>query len=356
MKPLGHLIIASLSIVIFLGCQKKSEENTQIVGTPISTAKVTRLDTAYIEKSVGTIDTKNSPTINAEVNGQITKVLCEVGDKVSAGQILATIDASQYQNTKDMGISQVKLYESQLVNQKKTVARYEELLTQKFISEAKLDDLKTQQKNYEEQLSSAKAALRENERNIAKSVIKSPINGVVYARNISVGDFASIGKPLFSIVNSSLLVIKAPFPQGVGEKIKKGQIAYLYVGEQGRKLEGRLTQIRPYVSANGSSFEAIITIKNPDDWLVGSSINVEVVTNEHKNAMNVPENAVVLRPAGTVVYTVNGNSVKQKIVTIGNKQNGKIEITSGLIGNETVATDGAGLLTDGAKIIVKVAK
>ncbi len=350
-------LIGLVAVALFLsGCQKKEQISSDTNGTPITTIKATKSTVQYLEKSVGSIDAKSAPMINGEVNGQITKVLCEVGDRVSAGQVLATIDASQYQNTSDMNSANVKNLESQLANQKKTVARYEELLKQNFISEAKLDELRTAQRSYEEQLAGAKAGYKESQRANGKSVVRSPIDGVVYARNVSVGDFASVGKPLFGVVNSQNLVIKAPFPESIGNKIKKGQKVYLYTSDESHKVDGVVSDIRPFVSANGRSFEAIISLKNENNWLVGGSINVEVVSDEHKDSFVVPENAVVLRPAGDVVYVVSGDSVKQKKVKAGQKQNGNIEIIEGIDGSENIANDGAGLLTDGAKINITIKK
>lgn len=347
-----ELLVLAMLVPMLVGCQKRTEEPVKVSGTPITVSKVTSEDVLYVEKSLGTIDSKSAPMVNSEVNGQIVMVGCEVGDRVSIGDVLAVIDSSQYKNSNDSLQAQVRMYEAQLDNQKKTTSRYEELLKQNFVSEAKLDELKTVQKGYAEQLSSAKAALKESARNLEKSVIKSPISGVIYARQVSTGDFASVGKPMFGIVNSELLTIRAPFPEGVGGRIKKGQKVRLTTTDSNSTVIGAISDIKPFVTSSSRSFDAIIGVKNPGNWFAGGSIGVEVITDEHKNSMVVPESAVVLRPAGNVVYVVNNESVKQKKVTVGEKHNGKIEIINGIDSSEIVAVDGAGLLTDGAKVVI----
>jgi multidrug efflux pump subunit AcrA (membrane-fusion protein) len=67
----------------------------------------------------------------------------------------------------------------------------------------------------------------------------------------------------------------------------------------------------------------------------------------------VPEVSVVLRPAGTVVYAIEGGKAMQRIVTTGVTQDGQVEILQGLKAGETVAFDGAGFLTDQAAVSVK---
>lgn len=338
------------SVLLISGCQKRQDVIVDSNGTAITLTTPTRVDVASIEKSIGQIDAKNAPIINSEVNGQIIQVLCEVGDRVKKGQTLAIIDASQYSNAADSSSANVKLLESQVENQRKTVARYEELIKQNFISEAKLDELKTALKGYEEQLKAAKAGLKESSRTSGKTIIKAPVDGFVYARNISVGDFATVGKALFGVANLKNVVIKAPFPETIAGKIRKGQKAKLYTHDKNSSVDGIISDIRPFVSASGRSFEAIISMQNPGEWIIGASISVDVITDEHKGALVVPENAVVLRPAGSVVYVINANSVKQKVVQTGQRQDGFIEIISGLSDGEKIANDGAGLLSDGAKV------
>jgi multidrug efflux pump subunit AcrA (membrane-fusion protein) len=85
----------------------------------------------------------------------------------------------------------------------------------------------------------------------------------------------------------------------------------------------------------------------------GGTVNAQVVTGRKPNAVVVPEQSVVLRPAGKVVYVLeDGNKVAQRIVQTGYRQGGLIEITAGLAGGETVAVDGAGFLTNNANVAV----
>jgi hypothetical protein len=78
-----------------------------------------------------------------------------------------------------------------------------------------------------------------------------------------------------------------------------------------------------------------------------------VITGRNENAVVVPEQSVVLRPAGKVVYLIADGKAKQQAVQVGSKQRGLVEISSGLKGGETVALDGAGFLSDGAVVNVR---
>ncbi len=77
------------------------------------------------------------------------------------------------------------------------------------------------------------------------------------------------------------------------------------------------------------------------------------MTSALDGALMVPEQSVVLRPAGKVVYALEGNVARQRVVETGMRQDGLQQIVKGLAAGETVAADGAGFLTDGAAVTVR---
>ena len=87
----------------------------------------------------------------------------------------------------------------------------------------------------------------------------------------------------------------------------------------------------------------------------GGTVNGAIVTGRKPAAVVVPEQSVVLRPAGKVVYVIADGKARQRIVEPGVKQGGRIEIVKGLAAGELVAEDGAGFLSDGAAVTVKAA-
>jgi multidrug efflux pump subunit AcrA (membrane-fusion protein) len=101
----------------------------------------------------------------------------------------------------------------------------------------------------------------------------------------------------------------------------------------------------------------LVDLDNDGQLRGGGTVNAAVVLSAKAQALTVPEQSVVLRPAGKVVYVVadaEGKKLaRQQVVATGAKRGGKIEILSGLAGGETVALDGAGFLTDGAAVAIK---
>lgn len=95
---------------------------------------------------------------------------------------------------------------------------------------------------------------------------------------------------------------------------------------------------------------SIIDLKKPGKLRPEATISGKVLVTTIRSAVMVPSLSVVRRPAGDVVYVINNDKAEARQVTTGHQQKGLVEIRSGLQGNETVATDGAAFLTDGADI------
>lgn len=148
--------------------------------------------------------------------------------------------------------------------------------------------------------------------------------------------------------------VRLPFPEHVANRFKLGQAVTLTSFAGDKKAQGRIREIRPPLNVTTQSRDVIVTVMNAG-WRPEGSIRGEVNLGVRRNALIVPEQAVVLRPAGTVVYVVDNEVAKQRGVKTGIVSDGTIEIVEGLKAEETVVVDGASLLSDNAKIKVREA-
>jgi len=156
-------------------------------------------------------------------------------------------------------------------------------------------------------------------------------------------------------VRRGTVTIRLPFPLDIVRRLKIGQPVNLTNFEDGKKAVGVVREIRPALSTMTQTVEVIVDVRDPGGWRPAGSVRGEVTLDIHRNASVVPEQAVVLRPAGAVVYVPAGDLVKERAVQTGQLRDGEIEILAGLKAGETVVVDGAGLLSDGARITRRAA-
>jgi len=338
MRPLLLLIlIVALGLA---GCGKKPEEKKAPPPSLITVAQAQARDLEIIEEAVGEADSATAPKVAAEVAGRVLKVYVEVGDAVKRGQVLAELDPGDY-------AADAKRLQAQAVTQQKLTERYRDLAGQGFVSSSKLEEVEAQ--NIAAQELYARAA-----RNLARTRIVAPISGRIDARFIAQGDWVDLGKPAFQLTSSERLRIRLPFPETVAPRIRPGQAVHLISPSAPDKpFDGRVSEVRPMVGSGNRAFDAIVEVANPGDWRPGASVTGRVVVEVHPRAVMVPEQSVVLRPAGKVVYVVAEGRAVQRVVSTGIKEGGQIEILEGLKAGETVALDGAGFLSDQARVQVQ---
>lgn len=152
-------------------------------------------------------------------------------------------------------------------------------------------------------------------------------------------------------VSRTALSIRLPFPEHVARQLRIGQSVRLTsFDENAKSATAYVKEIRPSLNSTTQTMEVIAELRAGHEWYSVGSVRGEVVIGIHRGALVVPEQAVVLRPAGSVVYVPEGDSVKERVVQPGLARDGEIEIVQGLKAGETVVVDGAGMLSDGAKV------
>ncbi len=353
-KPLLTIFVMA---VLLPACSKKEEAKAPVAPPPalitVTTSQTLKLE--IVEETVGSVEGLIDPTIGAEVAGRVVKVLAHAGDTVKKGQLIAELDAVDYGLQRREAQAEIARIEALLSNQGKIVDRNQRLVQKNFISHNALDDASSQQEALRSQLDGAKAQLAQVDLASSKTRVYAPLDGKVEKQIVSVGDFVKVGDPLLQIIGTQKLRAHLPFPESVAAKLQPGQTLRLTTPTApGRTVTTQIKELKPLIAASSRAVDAIADVVDQPGWQAGASVNATVVLGEQPGAVVVPEASVVLRPAGEVVYAVQGDKVVQRIVKTGLRRDGVVEITDGLAAGETVALDGAGFLTDQASVKIQM--
>ncbi len=364
MGRLRVLAAAALAGTLMLtaGCggdkDKKPEpaaaKKTAGAATRITVVAAPTADVQVTQRTVGELESPSAPVVAAEVEGRVVEVAADVGEKVSAGQLLLRLDDTDYQIARRAANAEVGRLDALVGNQQRTAARYQRLVKNKSISPDKLDEANANLAALRQQLKGAKARLDRADRDLARCRITAPIDGRIDARMVTAGDYAKIGAPLFRLTAIRHLRARLPLPETLADRLHTGlEVRLTSPTAPDKVVNGRISEIRPMVGTSNRAVEVIAELDNPGGWQPGASVTGEVILAERPQAVVVPETAVVLRPAGDVVYVIKDGVAHQRPVTVGERFDGRIEIRQGLKAGETVAVNGAGFLTDGARVAVE---
>ena len=270
-----------------------------------------------------------------QTGARIRKINVEVGDYVVKGQVLAEMDRYQ--------LEQLEL---QIQNDEVEYARLKGLYEEGGVSQSDFEaaelGYKVRKTNYQN--------LLEN------TILRSPINGFVTARNFDKGDMFSMSAPLFTVQQ----VIPVKLLVGISEseytKVKKGDTVSLTVDAlPGRSFTGKVNRLYPTINAATHTFNAEVLVQNADRALrPGMFARVKVVFGTNHRVV-LPDQCIV-KQEGTgqkFVYLLNlDNTVSYVPVTLGRHIGTEYEVIDGVNEGDTVVRKGQSTLKDGIKVLV----
>jgi HlyD family secretion protein len=311
---------------------------------PNKLAKVTRGDVAQSVVATGKIQPITKVEVKSKASGIVEKLLVDINDRVKKGQelaqldqqeILAQVDAQKAQlasaqanvSTYEANIEQDKVNAAapDLAMYKSTLDRNLEMQKEGIVSRQTLDDANrdylaelTKRNSAQAQIGvdSAKlkqaraqvlqnqATLNQLEEQLSYTTIVAPMDGVILSRDVEIGDAVSSILVLGS--TATLIMTEGDTTQVyVDGKVDEADIAHVYLGQPARiKVEsfrdrlfyGKVTKISPMgvEKDNVTTFEVRVSINNPGGELKANmTANAEILMDEHKNVLTVPENAVI---------------------------------------------------------------
>jgi HlyD family secretion protein len=274
----------------------------------------------------------NTVTVGSEVSGTIRTLGVDYNSRVRKGQIMATLDPTTYQAAVDSAQASLRLAEANLnsaqVNVGKmkalsdmanlTVQRDEPLLKQGLINQNQMDTDNTAAvgatQDYlasqaavhvaEAQVGVAQAQLAEAKYNLSKTVIESPMDGIVMARNVSVGQTvaASLQTPtLFSLATNltDMQVDTSVDEADAGSVREKAAARFTVTAYGNEEFAGTVQQVRisPIVTQNVVTYDAVVAVHDTSGRLLpGMTAQVTIDVGKQTNVLSVPIAAVLYRP------------------------------------------------------------
>jgi membrane fusion protein (multidrug efflux system) len=289
-------------------------------------------------KAIGTVIADASAILRAEVPGQILALHFEDGQQVLKGSPLFSIEATMLEAEVNEARANVEQSEA-------AYNRGKELVNDKLISATEFDAARA---DYNVSV----ARLLSAETRLSKTIIRAPFDGYAGLRMINIGDYATIGQELVNIVRLDPLRVEFSVPETLLSQIKPGQKIEVSIGAYpGETFTGVITAIAPQIDVTGHSVVIRARLPNPELWLrPGLFAQVSVTLDIKPDALMVPEQAIW--PIGqekTIYLVVDGKAV-QKVVTLGERQPGRVEIISGVAAGDEIVTAGQMKIFDGAAV------
>ena len=358
-------------------------------------AKVVPVEVRRLQRpveSVGSLFAFEEVTVSSEVEGRVERVLADIGDRVTAGQPLVRVapvelalareqQRAAFQQTRArLGLggevedvrdpkeaAEVKRAAADLTDAEQKFKRARSLFDEGLLARETFDETEARYKsaraaydlalqtveNLRAELAQRRAGLALADKKLTDAVIRAPFAGHVKQRLVAPGQFLRVQTPVMSIVNTDPLRVRMKVPEkvaawiGVGEPVKVSVESF-----PGRVFEGKVSRMSPAVDTQTRSLEIEALLDNHEGLLKpGFFVKAVIASREVADALIVPYDAVRYVFGVYKVYTVEGRTLREKEVKLGERNGPQVEILSGLLANDRVALPPAGQeLADGLPV------
>ncbi|MEX2270940.1 MAG: efflux RND transporter periplasmic adaptor subunit [Vicinamibacterales bacterium] len=334
----------------------------------VDVAPVSRTALSEDVQVVGNLVGNATVQVVPKVGGRLASVRVRIGDVVSQGQVIASIEDNeirqqvrQAEAAAQVAAATIRQREADLKFARTNLDRSRSLFDRQLLPRQSLDDADARYQAAQAQLDLARAQnnqaaarLQELQLTLGNTIIRSPVTGFVGQRFLDVGGFASTNQPVFSVVDIRLVRLVANLVERDVKRVRTGTPAVVEVDAfPGERFTGRVGRVAPIFDPQTRTAQMEIEVPNPTGRLKpGMYARVELRVAEKPDALSVPRNAMVDQQGARGVFVVEGNVAKFRAVETGIQGPVQVEVVAGLREGERVVTTGAGALQDGDRVVV----
>lgn len=324
-------------------------------------------DLPPILTATGRIVSDHRVQVSTKVSGQIVAMTFEQGDSVKRGQVLARIEDVNYRARRDQAVAHLEKSKANLVYQRVNFERVKGLFQEDNAKSIEQSDAKRWHDDAVAQVAADEAALEFAQKALDDCEVLAPIDGVVLERNVEVGDFVAAEGGRGAMANSQFATIADMSKLRVEVDVAELDIARLRKSMpcvitpdayKDRKYSGEILWIDPGANYSKATVQVKVRIHNPDANLrVEGSAQVAFLNeapNEEatgKKSIWIPATACRMDPSGTAgaVFKLVNDRLTRTAITIGRRNGGQLEVTSGLADGDRIVPEGLDNITDGQR-------
>ncbi|MGV0961964.1 MAG: efflux RND transporter periplasmic adaptor subunit [Limnohabitans sp.] len=309
----------------------------------------------------GQVEPVRQSTVSAQASGRVAALLVKAGERVKAGQVLATIDDRDTQSGLARSQAQVAQADAELAQAKANWQRQQELKAKGFVSQAALDVAATQYKAAQAGRDGAGAGARQAGLAQAFTKVTAPFDGFVFDTLVQAGDLAVLGKPIAVVYAPQPLRVVVQVPASMNAQAQAAQqIEFQVTG-----ANGQTTWVKPL---NHQAVGAADPVSQTMTWKmeVPTAAAAQMIPGQPARVrfvgapvqrMVVPRAAVLQRGELTAVYVATPQGFALKAVRLGQDHGAAgVEILAGLSASDAVAVDAIKAGLAGAKAAGSTAK
>ena len=356
-KFAAAFLLAVSSVAALQGCGRESRADA--TASPylhrVETAPV-RLQPDYrIEREfAGEVQAGQSSRLGFELPGQLEALTVNVGDTVTAGDLMARLDTSLLESERAELTAQRAELQAELETTQRNLERIERLRTEQLASERERDELQGRTRVLQASLQRLDAALQANRTRFEKSELRAPFDAAIAGRLVDLGVVVDAGQPVFQLEQSGVREVRAGVPVALADTLGNGQSVRIRVGQN--VTSGQVIGLNPVVDQATRS--RTVRVRVTEDWAPGDLAYLQFEVPVATTGAWLPDSAVTEGARGTwVVYAaVDAGDARWRLetrsVVIHHARRNELFVSGALNDSDRVVSGGLHRLAPGQMVRV----
>jgi len=344
--------------IALMGCGDKEEEVVKLRSVRYITVELESPGEAL--SFTGDIRAASEPEVSFRVSGNIEKMKYKLGENVKKGDILATLDKTDYQIKVRKAESSYETAKAGKVEAQSSYNRIKELYQNDSVSKSEFESAKAKVDSAVANLKVAEEEVKYARTQLGYTILKSSIDGTIAVKAAEVNENVGAGQPVYILNSDKDLEAVSFVPENVIGQIQKGKTVKVLVEALKKTYEGEVVEVATSSAQYGSTFPVKVSIKNAEKEL-RSGMSVVVNFNDkivkERTKIFIPLHVVIEENNEKFVYVMeksnegeNVGVVKKAAITVGDITNRGIEVLSGLNAGDKVITAGMTKLSQGVEV------
>lgn len=319
------------------GGQDKEDDEDKEIAVPVEVASLGRGEIESVLRSTTNLEAESSVKVYSQAARLVRELLVEEGDHVERGQVLLRL-------LDDEQRSALAKLKSQHVKESREYDRQKMLFAKELISEELFNNA-----TYE--MDQLAISMEDAQRQLSYAEVRAPFSGTITARLVNLGDQITLGQHLFDLVDFDSIVARIYVPEKDLPRLKVGQTAWVTSQSGTTATRGRVQRISPIVDPQTGTVKVTIAFNGQGDVRPGMYVDVNLITEVHRNALLVPKRALIYDQDQIFVYRLGEERrVERLLIESVLEDREHVEPSTGLKEGDQIVIAGQAGLKDNALV------
>ncbi|MGG7577961.1 efflux RND transporter periplasmic adaptor subunit [Rhizobium sp. Nf11,1] len=351
--------VANLALigVIGIGLSACSEEKAEVkeVIRPVKVVEIAKADDTRKLDYSGSVKARTEMNLGFRVAGKITERLVDIGDRVTPGDVLARIDATDYQLAVKTAEANLAAAERGVETADLANKRAEQLFDKSVAPKSQLEQAALSHDQAISQRDAALSALDQAKNQVSYTELKAGQNGIVTSINADIGQVVGSGSPVLTVAVDGEKEVQIAVPENDIAEFKPGKTVKASFWADARLvLDGKVREVSGSADQQSRTFAVRVSLPNDPRVLLGMTATIEADVNNGNSYVSIPLTALAEKDGQQMVWTVDRDTatVHGRIIEVADFTGDGVHVTQGLDSGDLVVAAGTQFMSENLKVKV----